>query len=196
MMPKMKICTLWVLVVLLSGCACSNVIFECTPMEAWWLVERSWEYEEEACMELGKVYPLPDGRHELLVVEQADGEYSRCLVGRNSAGELVPLVEGERTFGFAVSRQVPQYLLVFDNYASRQNRVLLYKLSSSRPVLCFDGTEFDDCFGCRVAWSVASWNPQGILLYGNQEGASGVFLLLPRDESVSLLKKEKNNFQL
>ena len=196
MMPKMKICALWVLVVLLSGCACSKVIFECTPMEAWWLVERSWEYEEEAYMELGKGYPLPDGRHELLVVEQADGECSKCLACRNAAGELVLLVEGERTFGYAVCRQTPQYLLVFDNFASRKNRVLLYKLSSSRPVLCFDGTEFDDFFGCRVAWSVASWNPQGILLHGNQEGASGVFWLLPWEESVSVLKKCKNNFPL
>ena len=179
MIPKMKICALWVLVVLLSGCACSKVIFECAPMEAWWLVERSWEYEEEACMELGKGYPLPDGRHELLVVEQADGEYSKCLACRNAAGELVPLVEGERTFGYAVCRQTPHYLLVFNNFASNQNQVLLYRISSSCPVLCYDGSELDSCSECRVDWRVASWNRQGILLVGHREGASDEYWLLP-----------------
>ena len=179
MMPKMKICAPWVLAVFLSGCACPVVPVACSAGEAPGLVENSWECIEVPRMERGIEYPLPDGRHELLVLELADGEYSKCLACRDSSGELVSLVKGERTFGYAVCRHAPQYLLVFNNFASKQNLVLLYRLSSSRPVLCYAGAELDGCYECRVSWRVASWSRQGILLVGSREAASDVYWLLP-----------------
>jgi hypothetical protein len=179
MMPKMKICAFWVLALLVSGCACSTAPVVYSASEAHGLMEKSWEYTEVPCMEREKEYPLPGGRHTLMVAELADAEFSKCLACLDSSGKLVPLAEGERTFGYAVCRQIPQYLLVFDNYASRQNRVLLFKLSSSRLVLCYDGAEFDGSFECCVVWRVAAWNRQGILLEGYRDDASCVYRLLP-----------------
>lgn len=179
MIFRISIFAILVLSVYLCGCVCSKVPAVCSPMEARGLVEQSCEFTEVPCMEPGQEYSLPNGRQKVLVVAQADGEYSKCLACRDSAGNLIPLVEGERTFGYAVCRNTPQFLLVFDNIASKQNRVLLYKLSSSCPVLYYDGAEHDACFECRVAWRVASWNQQGILLEGNREGTSSVYCLLP-----------------
>ena len=179
MIVRTSIFAILVLSVLLCGSACSKAPAVCSPMVPRGLVEQSWEFTEVPCMELGQEYSLSNGWQKVLVVAQADGEYSKCLACRDSAGNLMPLVEGERTFGYAVCRNTPQYLLVFDNFASKQNRVLLYKLSSSCPVLYYDGAEHDACLKCRVAWSVASWNQYGILLEGNREDSPSVYWLLP-----------------
>ena len=181
MIFRASILAILMLSVLLCGSACSKAPVVCCPMVARGLVEQSWGFTEVSCMEPGQEYTLPNGRQKVLVVAQADGEYSKCLACRDSAGKLMPLVAGERTFGYAVCRNAPQYLLVFDNFASKQNRVLLYKLSSSFPVLCYDGAEHDACFEWRVTWSVASWNQQGILLEGNREDSSSVYCLLPME---------------
>lgn len=174
MMPKMKIYAFWVLTVFLFGCTSLSVPVVYRAGET----EKSWEYTEVLCMERGIEYPLPDGRHELQVVEQADSECSKCLACRDVAGRMIPLVEGERTFGYAVCRNTPQYLLVFDNFASKQNRVLLYMLLSSRPVLCYNA-ELDAHSDLRVIWRVASWSQEGILLVGVGEDASVVYRMLP-----------------
>lgn len=179
MMPKMKICAFWVLALLVSGCACSTAPVVYSASEAHGLMEKSWEYTEVPCMEREKEYPFPNGRHTLMVAELADAEFSKCLACLDSSGKLVPLAEGERTFGYAVCRQTLQYLLVFNNFASNQNQVLLYRISSSSPVLCYDGSELDSCSECRVDWRVASWNRHGILLVGHREGASDEYWLLP-----------------
>lgn len=176
-MPKMKLLALWSLPFLLVSC--SSVVrmpVVCSPEMAQVLVKSSWKYTEAHCLDPGRRYLLPGGQHQLVVEELGDDEYSKALVFKGGEGVSVPLVKGERSFSYAVCRQSPQYIVVFDNFASRENRALLYRITSGQPELCYGEVEN---FETRVGWSVASWNAQGILLKGDAENGLSLYQLLP-----------------
>lgn len=176
-MPRMKLLALWTLPFLLGNC--SSVVrmpLVCSPETAQVLVKSSWEYTEAHCLDPGRRYLLPGGQHQLVVEELEDDECSKALVFNGVEGVCVPLVKGGRTFGYAVCRQTPQYIVVFDNFASRENRALLYRIAAGQPELCYGEVENLET---RVGWSVASWNAQGILLKGDAENGLSLYQLFP-----------------
>lgn len=177
MIPKMKLLALWWLPFFLVSCSSAvRIPVACSPEKAQALLKSSWEYSVEHCLQPGKHYPLPGGQYELVVEELENDEYTKALVFKGSTGVSVTLVKGERTFNYAVCRQSPQYIVVFDNFASQQNRALLYRITSGLPKLCCGEVEN---FGTRVVWSVVSWDAQGILLEGDAEDGSLLNQLFP-----------------
>ncbi|MBQ5664274.1 MAG: hypothetical protein IIV41_00225 [Akkermansia sp.] len=171
MMRFPQLCSLCTLPALLVGCAQVDTL-QHRP-------EKAWEYTEVACMAPDKSYPFPCGKGELRVLDLPESEYSKCLTFSDASGNKVPLMEGERTFGYAACCHEPQYIVLFDNYASRQNRVHVYRIKDKQPVLYYDGTREMENSIARNSWRVASWFESGILLEQQAESSAPCYHFLP-----------------
>ena len=116
-------------------------------------------------MKTGESYPLAEACARLRVENSADGEEKHLMLHR---GDSWPARLGTsiRHFGYAWSPLAPEYLVVFNNYASRENSVRIYRFRPETKELYY---KFENTTDARCAWSVKTWTPTRIILEGTQE---------------------------
>ncbi len=116
-------------------------------------------------METGKSYPLAVEGMRLRVEPSADSEGKRLTLHSENS-RPAQLDTSIRHFGYAWSPPAPEYLVVFNNYASRENSVRIYRFRPETEELYY---KFENTTDARCAWSVKTWTPTRIILEGTQE---------------------------
>lgn len=113
-------------------------------------------------MKTGESYPLAEACARLRVENSADGEEKHLMLHR---GDSWPARLGTsiRHFGYAWSPLAPEYLIVFNNYASKENSARIYRLLPETEELYY---KIENATDERCTWSVKTWTRSSIVLEG------------------------------
>lgn len=113
-------------------------------------------------MKTGETYPLAEACARLRVENSADGEEKHLMLHRGGS-RPARLGTSIRHFGYAWSPLNPEYLVVFHNYASKENSVCIYRLRPKTEELYY---ELENATDERCTWSVKTWTRSSIVLEG------------------------------
>lgn len=129
--------------------------------------EPSLPHTNTPWMKTGESYPLAEKCARLRVELPADGVDKRLMLHRSNSWPAV-LDSSIRHFGYAWSPLAPEYLVLFNNYASKENSVRIYRLlPKTEELYC----QLENATDERCTWSVKTWTRNSIILEGILESS-------------------------